>query len=137
MRALHVMPMPGMTCDIAFLKGHGTRKEAEEYLTAGANAYAGAEEKTPDIIVGGNLFQGIQIKKPKSFKDNPDALVEVFASVSGNDLLGIGVTRLAPSDQQTMARASCLEAFARYTSNLPNEATDLDAHRPAPDKPSH
>jgi hypothetical protein len=134
MTSLHVMPMAGMTCDLAVLTGHGTKAQAEQYLTAGAAAYKGTEERAPDIILGGKHFQGIHIKKPQSFPDNADALVEVYATISGQDLLGVGVTRLEPSDEQAAARKNCLEAFAQYATKRPGPSDDPPPSVPGTDK---
>lgn len=119
MTSLHVMPMPGMTCDLAVLTGHGTKEQAEQYLTAGAAAYKGEEERAPDVVIGGKPFQGILIKKPQTFPDNADALVEVYATLSGDNLIGVGVTRLEQSEKHAEARKACMGAFAKYAEPLP------------------
>lgn len=122
MTAVHVIPVPAMTCDLALLEGHGTQKQAEEYLAAGANAYNGETVRAPGVEVGGLAFQGIHIKKPKALPDNAAALVEVYAAISGDDLVGIGVTRLEQTEALEEGRRQCLQAFAQLTSKLPPPA---------------
>lgn len=119
MTSVHVMPAGGMTCDLAVLEGHGTQKQAEEYLAAGANAYNGSAARAPDIEVGGHVFQGIHVTKPKALPDAQEALVEVYAAIAGEDLVGIGVTRLEKSAVVDDGRRACLQAFAQLTSTLP------------------
>jgi hypothetical protein len=119
MTAVHVMPVPGMTCDLAVLEGHGTKKQAEEYLAAGANAYQGDVQRAPDIEVGGHVFQGIHVTKPRALPDSADAVVEVYAAITSEDLVGIGVTRLEQSGAVEEGRRACLQAFAQLTTALP------------------
>lgn len=129
MTAVHVIPAPGMTCDLAVLEGHGTPRQAEEYLAAGANAYNGDTVRAPVIEVGGHSFQGILITKPKALPDSGNAVVEVYAAISGDDLVGIGVTRLEPSPAVDEGRRSCLQAFAQLTTKLPVGATAKPTER--------
>lgn len=117
--ALHVMPAPNVTCDVAVLNGHGSQKQAEEYLAAGANAYGGETERGPDLEVGGHKLQGIVVTRAKAFADNEDVRVEVYAALSGEDLLSVGVTRLERSEAADEGRESCLRAFAQLTSKMP------------------
>lgn len=119
MTAMHVMPAVGMTCDLAVLEGHGTSKQAEEYLAAGANAYNGETVRAPEIEVGGHAFQGIHVTKPKALPDSGAALIEIYAAISGEDLVGIGVTRLERNPVVDEGRRHCLQAFAQLTSKLP------------------
>lgn len=119
MTAVHVMPAVGMTCDLAILVGHGTQKQAEEYLAAGANAYNGDTARAPAIEVGGHAFQGIRVTKPKALPGAEDAVVEVYAAITGEDLVGIGVTRLEQKPSLDDGRTACLQAFAQLTSLLP------------------
>lgn len=122
MTAVHVIPVPAMTCDFAILEGHGTPQRAEEYLAAGANAYLGDTVRAPDIEVGGHAFQGIHVTNPKALPSKETALVEVYAAISGEDLMGIGVTRLEQSEALEEGRRRCLQAFAQLTSKLPPPA---------------
>lgn len=123
MTAVHVIPEPAMTCDLAVLEGHGTPRQAEEYLAAGANAYIGDTVRAPDIEVGGVAFQGIHVTKPKALPDSANALVEVYAAIAGDDLVGIGVTRLEQTPALEEGRRRCLQAFAQLTAKLPPPST--------------
>lgn len=132
MTAVHVIPAPAMTCDLALLEGHGTQRQAEEYLAAGANAYNGETARAPVIDVGGLAFQGILIKRPKALPDNGAALVEVYAAIAGGDLVGIGVTRLEPGPALDEGRRLCLQAFAQLTSKLSSLSSSSSSKPAAP-----
>lgn len=129
MTAVHLIPVPAMTCDLAVLEGHGTPRQAEEYLAAGANAYNGETARAPVIEVGGHAFQGITIQRPKALPNSAVAVVEVYAAISGEDLVGIGITRLEPSPALDEGKKRCLEAFAQLTSKLPAAPADKPAGR--------
>ncbi len=109
--SLHVTPAPDVTCDLAVLIGHGTDKQAEDYLNAGAATFDGDPQKAPAITVGGAAFQGIRVQTPKALADSPGAFVDLYASVSGPDLITLGLMNLSP-DENTARRTECLRAFA-------------------------
>jgi hypothetical protein len=127
MTALHVMPALNITCDLAVLHGHGTQKQAEEYLAAGARAYEGQTERGPNLEVGGHTLQGLVITKPKAFTGNDDVRVEVYAAISADDLVSVGVTRLERTGAVDEARALCLGAFAQLLSKMPPQADEPKA----------
>jgi hypothetical protein len=117
--SLHVMPALALTCDLGVLEGHGSAKQAEEYLSAGAAAYKGEVERARDVVVGDKRFQGIVVTKPKALPDNADAVVEIYAAIAGDNLVTLGVTKLEKREQHERARANCLGAFASYLKGLP------------------
>lgn len=112
LHVVHVAPAPGITCDLGIIDGDGRKENAERYLNEGASAYDGEVARAPDLDVGGLSFQGIRVTSPKAFADHPGAVVEVYVAIAGEDLIGVGVTRLEDTAVTASARRRCLDTFA-------------------------